>query len=197
MTLRSRWWSPVLAILMVASAQAQVACEQPTLELRLLCAVYGWEGPIVSGYFQIIDATAYPLFVGLTAGAWSGVLTRQLERSAAERITLAATATAVLVLGLKAVSQRERPFDAWLDVKPRGHPPTSHAFPSGHAALAFALATAWSLEVPQVYVVVPAYIWATSVAMGRVWKGVHYPTDVLVGAVLGTGVAWTVHRLWP
>ncbi len=185
-----------LAGLLSANAWAQVACERGALELRLLCATYRWDGPVVSAYFRTVDAAAYPAFAGLTVAAWGGVLAGQLARPAAERITLSAAATTALVFGLKAVIQRDRPFKAWEDITPRGDPPTSYAFPSGHAALAFALATAWSLEVPRVYVVGPAYFWASSVAIGRVWKGVHYPTDVLIGAALGVGVAWIVHRYW-
>ncbi len=186
----------VLAVLITAGVQAQTACGRAALELRLLCTAYQWDGPVASVYFGTVDATAYPMFAGLTAVAWGGVLVGQLERPTAERVTLATAATTVLVFGLKALIRRDRPFDAWDDIAPRGGPPTSYAFPSGHAALAFTLATAWSLEVPRIYVIVPAYAWATSVAVGRVWKGVHYPTDVLAGAVLGVGVAWAIHRIW-
>ncbi|MFO7315095.1 phosphatase PAP2 family protein [Rhodothermus marinus] len=193
---RGLWSGLMLAVLITAGVRAQTACDRPALELRLLCTVYRWDGPVASAYFETIDATAYPMFAGLTAMAWGGVLAGRLERPAAERVTLATAATTVLVFGLKALARRNRPFDAWDDIAPRGDPPTSHAFPSGHAALAFTLATAWGLEVPRIYVIVPAYVWATSVAVGRVWKGVHYPTDVLAGAVLGAGVAWTVHRIW-
>ncbi len=190
------WSGLVLTVLITAGAQAQTACDRAALELRLLCTAYRWDGPVASVYFGTVDATAYPMFAGLTAVAWGGVLVGQLERPTAERITLATAATTVLVFGLKALIRRDRPFDAWDDIAPRGDPPTSYAFPSGHAALAFALATAWSLEVPRIYVIVPAYAWATSVAVGRVWKGVHYPSDVLAGAVLGVGVAWAIHRIW-
>ncbi len=190
------WSGLVLAALITAGAQAQTACDRPALDLQLLCMAYRWDSPVASAYFRAVDATAYPMFAGLTAMAWGGVLTDRLERPAAARITLSTAATTMLVIGLKTLIRRDRPFEAWNDISPRGDPPTSHAFPSGHAALAFTLATAWSLEVPRTYVIVPAYVWATSVAVGRIWKGVHYPTDVLAGATLGIGVAWVVHQVW-
>ncbi|SHK11557.1 phosphatase PAP2 family protein [Rhodothermus profundi] len=194
---RCLWLGPALALLVTGNAWAQAACEQTALELRLLCLTYQWDSAVVSAYFQTVDAAAYPMFAGLTVGAWGGVWIGKMARPAAERITLSAAATAGLVIGMKAIIRRDRPFRLWDDIAPRGDPPDSYAFPSGHAALAFALATAWSLEVPRGYVVIPVYVWATSVAVGRIWKGVHYPTDVLAGAVLGAGVAWAVHQLWP
>ena len=65
--------------------------------------------------------------------------------------------------------------------------------PSGHAALSFALVTSWSLSHPRWYVIAPGAVWASSVAVSRVWLGVHYPTDILAGAAIGAGVALLVY----
>lgn len=62
------------------------------------------------------------------------------------------------------------------------------SFPSGHASKAFFLATTVHLSSPtrSVYL----YIWALAVGISRVFKGRHYPSDVLTGACLGSGMAW-------
>jgi undecaprenyl-diphosphatase len=73
--------------------------------------------------------------------------------------------------------------------------PTSHSFPSGHAASAAAFAVGAGLEAPAL--ALPLGMTAAAVGFSRVYTGVHYPADVVVGAALGAGVAAVLHRLVP
>jgi len=72
---------------------------------------------------------------------------------------------------------------------------TDYAMPSGHTSGAFATATALSLKYPEWYVIVPAYVWASSVGLSRMHLGLHYPTDVLAGAALGAGSAYLTYKV--
>lgn len=193
-----RWlWLFIGAWGISVAAQAQSACTgRDAVDLRLLCTVYHTDSPALSTYLQVVDKTAYPFFAGLTAVVWGAAFYDKMPETAAWQITLTAAGTTVAVLALKAVVARPRPFAQWDDIEARGSQPTSHAFPSGHAALAFALATSWSLQARAIYVTVPAYAWAGSVAVARLWRGVHYPSDVLAGALLGSGMALLVYALW-
>ena len=65
--------------------------------------------------------------------------------------------------------------------------PVSRSFPSGHAAAAFAFATGVGHE--SLAAAVPLRALAVLVAYSRVHTGVHYPADVLAGAVMGTALA--------
>ncbi|MFT3751923.1 MAG: phosphatase PAP2 family protein [Paludibacter sp.] len=69
------------------------------------------------------------------------------------------------------------------------------SFPSGHTSLAFSVATALSLKYPKWYVAVPGYLWAGSVGYSRMNLGVHYPSDVLAGALLGAGSAYVTYKI--
>lgn len=61
--------------------------------------------------------------------------------------------------------------------------------PSAHTAAAFSLATSLSIRYPKWYVIAPTAIWAGSVAFSRMNMGVHYPSDVITGALVGSGCA--------
>lgn len=73
--------------------------------------------------------------------------------------------------------------------------PGSSSFPSGHAASAAAFTTAAVLECPPVAVALAPV--ATAVAYSRVHTGVHWPSDVVAGALLGTGIGLASTRWWP
>jgi membrane-associated phospholipid phosphatase len=118
-----------------------------------------------------------------------------LLRNAA--VMAAGTAVAYgVTLGLKHAVKRERPFLTYPDdiVNKSGIDwSDSYSFPSGHSTMAFATATALSLEYPKWYVIVPSYAYAGTVAYSRMHLGVHYPSDVLTGAIIGSGCAVLSH----
>jgi undecaprenyl-diphosphatase len=89
--------------------------------------------------------------------------------------------------GLKLVLQRDRPYVTYPDVRTPAGKEGSFSLPSTHATLAFAGATIFSEAYPSWSW--PAYGWATLVSISRVYNGVHYPTDVLAGALVGVGAA--------
>jgi undecaprenyl-diphosphatase len=76
----------------------------------------------------------------------------------------------------------------------RDHPRSS-SFPSGHAASAVAFATAVTMESPAVGLAVAPV--AAAVAYSRVHTGAHWPSDVAVGALMGTGIALATRLWWP
>jgi membrane-associated phospholipid phosphatase len=71
--------------------------------------------------------------------------------------------------------------------------PATYSFPSGHATVSFACATVLALAVPRLRV--PLIVLAVLISFSRVYVGVHYPGDVLAGAVLGIGIAIALRTL--
>ena len=96
----------------------------------------------------------------------------------------------MLTYGLKNAINRPRPHETYSDIYVLPGSETTLSFPSGHTSLAFATATALTLKYPKWYVIAPSYFWACSVGYSRMNLGVHYPSDVLAGAVLGAGSAY-------
>ncbi|MER3525121.1 MAG: phosphatase PAP2 family protein [Ignavibacteria bacterium] len=68
------------------------------------------------------------------------------------------------------------------------------SFPSSHAVNNFGVATMFSLYYPKARAAL--YAWASLVALSRVFVGVHYPSDVVGGAIIGTFVGWCVVVVW-
>lgn len=94
------------------------------------------------------------------------------------------------------IFRRQRPkIDDVPSIRRLKRLPESPSFPSRHSASAFAFATGVALEKPLIGV--PVFALAAAVAYSRVYVGVHYPSDVIAGAALGTGLSLATRRLWP
>lgn len=99
----------------------------------------------------------------------------------------------VLTTAMKMAVKRERPFNTYPDID-RATSVTGYSFPSGHTSTAFSTATALSIAYPKWYIIAPSFLWASSVSYSRMHLGVHYPTDLLAGAVLGSGSAYLTYK---
>jgi undecaprenyl-diphosphatase len=85
---------------------------------------------------------------------------------------------------------RERPFVVVADVRVVGEQPETLSFPSGHAASSFAGAFALTRVWPAARL--PLWALAVLIAFSRIYIGVHYPLDVMFGALVGVGCAYLV-----
>jgi membrane-associated phospholipid phosphatase len=92
---------------------------------------------------------------------------------------------------LKNTFTRERPFVVYPDIEKLSEAGSS-SFPSGHTLETFAIATALSLLIPKKKVIIPVFCWAILVAYSRMTLGVHYPSDVLGGIMIGMIIGWLV-----
>lgn len=111
------------------------------------------------------------------------VLALLWRRPSVLALVVAAVVTADLLADVgKLLVHRHRPYEHQL-----GRHETSHSFPSGHSSTAFAGATMLGFLVPRLRA--PLYALAALIALSRLYNGVHYPTDVLAGALLGTATA--------
>jgi membrane-associated phospholipid phosphatase len=116
--------------------------------------------------------------------------------------TLAVVLIFVLIAsqGLKAIIFRERPFVTYPYIEKLSEAGSS-SFPSGHTLEAFAIAASISLLFFRKKVIIPIYTWAMLVAYSRMALGVHYPSDVLAGIIIGTFIGWIVpwgfRRIFP
>jgi undecaprenyl-diphosphatase len=109
-------------------------------------------------------------------------------------LVLAADGAAdLLAYAVKRLVDTDRPPVRYAKPEPLVGVPRDHSFPSGHAATSFACATVLAFAFPRL--AAPLYLLAAAIAFSRVYVGVHYPLDVLGGALLGALVAIALLRL--
>ena len=103
--------------------------------------------------------------------------------------------TAVVVFAIKLTVRRRRPAGEWGGIYRRTDP---HSFPSGHAARAIMLASC-ALALAPLWFGWVLLVWAPLVMLARVSMGVHYLSDVVAGALLGSGIGllilWAIPRV--
>jgi undecaprenyl-diphosphatase len=128
------------------------------------------------------------LWLGIAAAlaAFGGPVGR---RAAARALLTVAVTSAVVNIGVKSLYPRQRPDRAGAGVPQDRHVrmPSTRSFPSGHSASGFAFAASVGHDIPAL--ALPLRFLAGAVAYSRVHTGVHYPSDALIGSIIGASVA--------
>lgn len=167
------------------------------LDETLLCWIaehcrVDWLNPLVIGYTSLGNAGLCFLAAALVLAVlrktrWSGIT------------ALAAMGFGLLVtnLTIKPLITRPRPWVAMEDFVTLVTSSDPHSFPSGHTTAAFAFGVALLLTLPQKWAKAAAMIAAALMGLSRLYVGVHFPTDVLAGAVIGAVCGVLASRIMP
>ncbi len=105
--------------------------------------------------------------------------------------------SSILTTSIKIGVKRKRPFAEFPELFHQKQMVGKLSFPSGHTSTAFAMATAISLSNPKWYVITPCFLWAGAVAYSRMYLGLHFPSDVFGGIVIGVGsslIIWGIDK---
>ena len=150
-----------------------------------------WERWVFRTVNDLPGILYWPVWVVMELGTWFAIVAAVVVALLARRVHLAiafglaATSANLLSHAGKAVVGRERPPALLLHVHVRGAVVVGNGYPSGHASVAFALASvAWLWLDGWAKWVLPAM--AVVVAFARMYVGAHFPLDVVGGAALGT-----------
>lgn len=168
------------------------------VDVRLFRIVNGLQNPSRDGFFEYLDHTSLPTFGAVPVGfvLVGAVLPDRRAADAGVLIAVSQVTTFGITFALKELIGRKRPFDSLsgVQVKHRWSAGGS-SFPSGHTSQAFAIATLLSAHYSRLSVTFPLFLWASAIGYARVYLGVHYPSDVLAGAILGSVTAAAVWSL--
>ncbi len=159
-------------------------------DLDVVRALAAWRTPALDWLALGLSAAG---FYGLV---WMGLalVRAALVSTSSARMAVVRVVLAVLLAHLaastvvKPLAARDRPFVTHSDISVVGPMSRGYAFPSGHAAVAGAGAVALTLMWPGAALAWWALALVTMAA--RVYLGVHYPSDVIAGALLGAACGW-------
>jgi membrane-associated phospholipid phosphatase len=174
--------------LQVNTASAQL--RTPRFDDDIMIDLQDHRTPEQTGFFLFVSNHLMYGNVGVPAGLLAGGIITN-DKAMRQNALYVAGSTAIsagLTEIIKHLVKRPRPFLQNVHITPI-YRPGNYSFPSGHSSSSFATATALSIAYPKWYVILPAYLWAGSTAYSRMYLGVHYPTDVAVGAGLGAASA--------
>jgi membrane-associated phospholipid phosphatase len=119
------------------------------------------------------------------------------NKKVGEQVGITVFISLVINSSIKTLFKRLRPFqvDAAIE-NVRPHTSTGYAFPSGHTQGAATVFTSTALWLKKRWLLVTAYVVTFLVAMSRLYLGVHYLSDVFVGALLGIGLSFIMYRFF-
>jgi membrane-associated phospholipid phosphatase len=205
----SGWWDVVATVAGGATAGLALVSRPPVAR----CApcdsldLPGYERIAIRSNSSAARTASTVLVLGVAGGAalasLSGVSPARARGDAAVLADAASWTVAVTEV-LKVAVHRARPAVYRADGPAAATDPDNReSFPSGHTSVAFAAATAYATLAARQHLPhatrnsVILYVASAAVGVLRVAGGRHFPTDVLAGAALGSGVGWATARLHP
>jgi undecaprenyl-diphosphatase len=183
--------------------RADIEAMQPLVHLdeRVFLAINGRGGPALDTFFVIVTNLGRGVSLALLVLGAMALFDRRRLRLHVVAMVLSVGIGALAVEGVKWVVDRDRPgrhFAAAGDhggvaVRMPAAKLLRRSFPSGHAQSAFGAATYVALLYP--VLAVPVLVVAALIGVSRIYLGLHFPLDVLVGALCGVAFSVVGFRL--
>jgi membrane-associated phospholipid phosphatase len=170
-------------------------CDAQNFDIDLLRSINNNESHFKNDFTKASSASVPVVYIGAPVALLTVGLARHDKKLLLDAAYMAGgfALSTIITQGLKVSVQRQRPFAKYPFIVQREEA-DGYSFPSGHTSSAFYSATSISLLYPKWYVIAPSFLWASCVGYARMYEGVHYPTDVLVGALVGAGSALITYK---
>ncbi len=165
------------------------------LDIRILRQINEHRNVHLDGTFKAFSSSVSPISIAAPILIFgTGLIEKDQElKQKGLMIGESFLVTTIIATTLKHAVNRPRPFETYPDIQKLSDG-GSASFPSGHSSDAFSTATSLSLAFPKWYVIAPSFTYASLVGYTRMHLGVHYPSDVLAGAIIGAGSAFLSYK---
>ncbi len=170
------------------------------LDIRVFRSVNNIQNKFVNTFINVTNASFVPASIGAPIGLYitSRINKNPYDESSAVLLALSEITNEFVTQAFKYTFKRNRPFRTLNKVyftdtnSVRG----TYSFPSGHASGAFTIATLLTLRYPDKPMLISGlFTYAVIVSLGRIYLGVHYPSDILGGMFVGAGSAALIYSL--
>lgn len=141
--------------------------------------------PFLDAFMPVVTACGDHGLIWIIAGILLLIFPKTRRWSVTLLVTLAVT-WAICEFGVKNLVARPRPFIVDSSYMLLIAAPASFSFPSGHALSSFLAATVITRAPVARGWKIAAWVMAVAIAFSRLYLFVHFPTDVLAGAIIGT-----------
>jgi membrane-associated phospholipid phosphatase len=171
--------------------------QSQSLDFSMLRAINKHEHPQWDKTMKITSTSIYPaMVIAPSSLLLTGYINEdKLMMRNGIKTGVAIGLNVLLTSGLKYAINRPRPFVQYPNDIIKRTDAGKYSFPSGHTSTAFATATALTLSTKKWYVAVPSYAYACAVGYSRMRLGVHFPSDVLGGMIVGIGTSLLVFQI--
>ncbi|MDQ6420366.1 phosphatase PAP2 family protein [Paenibacillus sp. LHD-117] len=152
---------------------------------------------LMDGWFSAVTHLGGATFT-LLAALLCALLAPEPYGTAGWQSLLAVVISHIPVAIVKRKFKRLRPYQAMPDVRTCPKPLQDSSFPSGHTTAVFSWMVPFLLMgmIESAILAPAAFLIAVSVGWSRMYLGLHYPSDVAAGAIIGTATAFAVHYFW-
>ncbi len=194
---RTTFYCLAALVFLTRPSETFAQSDPSTIDVRLFRDINNAQTQFKTSLIGVSDNSVYPILIAAPISLAAYGLASNHNEEFESGVLLGSSEILAYSIGyvLKESVRRERPYETLTDVYTNHLDSTDpYSFPSGHTTGAFALATLLTLRYPKPEVYIPAFAWAGLVGYGRIYFGLHYPSDVLAGALIGAGSSYLIYK---
>lgn len=171
-----------------------------SMDVRVFRDFNNIDSRFVNSLVNITNESIVPVLIAAPVGLYIGsrIYDDKYGENSAVLLALSEVTSGAVSQVMKWIFKRPRPYRTLNNVNltDTSNVKGTYSFPSGHSTNSFTIATSLTLRYPdEPVLIVGSYTYATLVALGRIYWGVHYPSDVFTGMLIGAGSAALIYSL--
>lgn len=171
-----------------------------SIDVRIFRDFNNIDSRFVNSFVNVTNESIVPVLIAAPVGLYIGsrINDDKYGENSAVLLALSEVTSGAISQVMKWIFKRPRPYRTLnsVNLTDTSNVKGTYSFPSGHSTNSFTIATSLTLRYPdEPVLIVGSYTYATLVTLGRIYWGVHYPSDVFTGMLIGAGSAALIYSL--